>query len=363
MAGDFSETAALKYINKMAKKTPGQLGFKMPAEWERHTAVWLSWPYDPDTFTRGVAKGEKIFTEIISALSKSESVELLVRDAKMKARASKYLINKKVDLSKINFHLADYADVWFRDFGPIFAVNRETKQLAMVDWIYNVYGNKWLELLKDDKIPVWLNKLMKLKYFRPRIVMEGGSIDVNGRGTLITTKQCLLNKNRNPQLNKKQIEKYLSDYLGIKHFIWLNNGILADHTDGHIDDIARFVNSATVMYAYEEDKQDGNYKILKNNFEILKNSTDQDGKKLKLIKLPMPKMLDKNGCRYAVSYANFYIGNSVVLVPIFKHKNDKAALKIIQKAFPKRKVVGINCRDLICGGGTIHCVTQQQPAV
>jgi len=335
----------------------------MPAEWERHTAVWLSWPYDPDTFTNGVAKGEKIFAEIISAIHKSEKVELLVRDIKMKNRASKYLINKKVDLSRINFHIADYADVWFRDFGPIFVTNKKKKRLAMTNWIYNVYGNKWAELLKDDKIPARLNKFLKLPCFVPGIVMEGGSIDVNGRGTLMTSEQCLLNKNRNPRLSKKQIENYLSDYLGIKHFIWLKNGILADHTDGHVDDIARFINPTTVMYAYEDDKKDGNYGILKENLRRLENATDQDGHKLNLIKLPMPKMNDSQGNRLPVSYANFYIGNSVILVPVFKHKNDKPALKIIQEAFPKRKVIGIDCRDLICGGGTIHCISQQQPAV
>jgi len=347
-------------ILQMKKQTPKKLGYCMPAEWERHSAVWLSWPYDPNTFTRGVNKGEKIFSEIIKAVHKSEKVELLVRDAKMKARAVKYLTAKKVDLSRVDFHIADYADVWFRDFGPIFLLNRKNK-LAMTNWIYNVYGNKWFELLKDDKIPASLNKYLKLPCFTPGIVLEGGSIDVNGRGTLMTSEQCLLNKNRNPKLNKEQIEKFLSDYLGVKHFIWLKNGILADHTDGHIDDIARFVNPTTIMYAYEDDIKDGNHEILKENLAILKKSTDQDGKKLKLIKLPMPKMFD-NGDRLAVSYTNFYIGNSVVLVPIFKHKNDKAALKIISKVFPKRKVVGIDCRGLICGGGTIHCVTKQQPA-
>lgn len=347
----------------MKKLTPKQLGYIMPAEWNQHSAVWLSWPYDPDTFTRGVVKGEKVFAEIISAIHRSEKVELLVRDVKMKARAVKYLTNKKVDLSRINFHIADYADVWFRDFGPIFLVNQKKRQLAMVDWIYNVYGHKWSELLKDDKIPVWMNKFLKLPYFAPGIVLEGGSIEVNGQGTLITSEQCLLNKNRNPRLSKKQIEKYLSDYFGVKRFIWLKDGILEDHTDGHVDDIARFVNSSTVMYAYENNKSDGNHKILKENLAILKKSTNQDGKRLKLIKLPMPKMNDAQGNRLPVSYVNFYIGNSVVLAPIFKHKNDNKALKIIQKAFPKRKIIGLDCRDLICGGGTIHCVTQQQPAL
>jgi len=354
----------------MKKHIPKKLGYFMPAEWERHTAVWLSWPYDPDSFRNGVDKGEKIFAEIIGAIYKSEKVELLVRDIKMKNRAAKYLINKKVDLSRINFHVADYADVWFRDFGPIFLVNKNKKQLAMVDWIYNVYGNKWPELKKDDKIPAWMNKFMKLSIFSPGIVLEGGSIEVNGRGTLMTSEQCLLNKNRNPKLNKKQIEKYLSDYLGVKHFIWLKDGILADHTDGHIDDIARFINPTTVMYAYEDDKKDGNNEILKNNLRILKNSTDQNGNKLKLIKLPMPKLFGKvpelygeEDSRLAVSYANFYIGNMVVLVPTFNQATDQAALGVIQKAFPDRKVVGIDCRDLISGGGSIHCVTQQQPAL
>lgn len=335
----------------------------MPAEWERQAAIWLSWPYDKITFPNRVEKTEDIFVRIIRAIHKTERVELLVTDKEMKRRAIKKLQAGKVDLAKVNLYVADYADVWFRDFGPIFLVNRETERLAMTDWIYNAYGNKWPELLKDDKIPAWMNKFLKLPRFTPGIVLEGGSIDVNGQGTLITSRQCLLNKNRNPHLSQEKIEKYLSDYLGIKHFIWLNNGILADHTDGHIDDFTRFINPKTVMYAYEDDKSDGNHKILKENLEILKNSTDQDGNKLKLIKLPMPKMNDDQGDRLAVSYANFYIGNSVVLVPIFKHKNDKAALKIIQTAFPKRKVIGIDCRDLIYGGGTIHCISQQQPAL
>lgn len=335
----------------------------MPAEWERHAAVWLAWPYDANTFSNGADKAEEVFAEIISAIHRSEKVELLVRNEAMSARAAGYLKEKAVDFSRLNFHKADYADVWFRDFGPAFAVNRASRRLAMSDWIYNAYGNKWPELKKDDKIPARLNQFLKLPYFAPGIVMEGGSIDINGRGTLMTTEQCLLNKNRNPSLSKKQIENYLSDYLGVNHFVWLKDGILADHTDGHVDDVARFIGPAAVICAYENDKNDGNYEILKENWEILKKSTDQGGRKLKLIKLPMPKMNDRDGNRLAVSYANFYIGNSAVLVPVFKHENDEIALRVIRRIFPDRKVIGIDCRDLIYGGGTIHCVTREQPAL
>ena len=197
--------------------------------------------------------------------------------------------------------------------------------------------------------------------FEPGIVLEGGSIDVNGKGTLLTTEQCLLNKNRNPQLNKEKIEKFLQDYLGVNHIIWLRNGLAGDDTDGHIDDIARFVNPTTIVCAYEEDNDDENSDALRKNYEILLKSTDQDGKKLNIVKLPMPGNIWYNKKRLPASYTNFYIGNKTVLVPTFEHENDKLALSILQKLFPKRKVIGVNCVDLICGLGAIHCISQQQP--
>lgn len=346
-----------------ANPTPKSLGYYLPAEWEKHEAIWLAWPYDEVSFPERVERVEDTFSQIIQSISSSERVELLVRDEEMKERVIDRLKEKKVDLSLVNFHLADYADVWFRDYGPSFICQREKNQLAMVDWDYNAYGEKFPELLKDDNIPVFMNESLNLPYSKPGIVLEGGSIEVNGLGTLMTSEQCLLNKNRNPHLKKEELERYLADYLGVHHFIWLKNGILEDHTDGHVDDFVRFINPTTIMYAWEKDETDGNYPILKENLEILKNSLDQDGRAWNLIELPMPKMIDEKEGRLPVSYINFYIGNTVVLVPIFNQKSDQKALEIIQESFPERKVVGIDASDLIYGGGTIHCISHEQPSL
>ncbi len=341
-------------------KTPLELGYRMPAEWEKHDAIWLSWPHDPVTFPDRVKKVEGIYAQIISAIHESERVNLFVKDREMKERVELLLSEKGADPEKITFHVHKYADVWFRDYGPIFLTNK--KNLAMAHWIFNAWGGKYEELAKDTKIPEIINQKMELPYFKPGIVLEGGSIDVNGKGTLLTTEQCLLNKNRNPALGKKEIETYLKSYLGVSHIIWLKEGIVGDDTDGHIDDIARFVGPATVLCAYEDDETDENHGILKENYELLLKSKDQDGNKLKIIKLPMPGFVGDGKGRLPASYANFYIGNKTVLVPVFGHKNDNKALDIIQSAFPNRKIVGINCSDLVYGLGTIHCISQQQPA-
>ncbi|HLN88429.1 MAG TPA: agmatine deiminase family protein, partial [Candidatus Binatia bacterium] len=253
-----------------------------------------------------------------------------------------------------------YADVWFRDYGPIFVKN-QNHELAMLQWDFNSWGEKYEDLLRDKHVPDFINHKMGLRCFKPNIVLEGGSIDVNGKGTLLTTAQCLLNKNRNPTLDKTQIEKYLADYIGASHFIWLKCGILGDDTDGHIDDLARFVNPGTIVCAYQEDENDEDYDVLRENYEILCNSVDQDGKKLKIVKLPMPKVISDEGQRLPASYTNFYIGNEKVLVPTFEQKNDRKALSILQDLFPTRKIVGIQCVDLVYGFGTIHCISQQQP--
>ncbi len=341
-------------------KTPSELGYRMPAEWEKHDAIWLSWPHDPVTFPDRVGKVEGTYAQIIDAIHESENVNLFVKDGTMKARAADILNKKNIDLTKIAFHIHKYADVWFRDYGPVFLTNK--KNLAMVHWIFNAWGGKYEELAKDTKIPEIMNEKMKITRFTPGIVLEGGSIDVNGKGTLLTTGQCLLNKNRNPSLSKEQIEAYLKDYLGVTCIIWLKDGIMGDDTDGHIDDIARFVDPATVLCAYEEDEDDENHAPLKENYELLLNATDQSGNKLEAIKLPMPGRVGGPAGRLPASYANFYIGNKAVLVPVFGHENDKKALAIIQKAFPGRKAVGINCADLLHGLGTIHCISQQQPS-
>jgi agmatine deiminase len=343
--------------------TPRELGYRMPAEWERHSATWLAWPHDEISFPR-LGKVEESYIRIIKGLE-GETVNLFVKDSSMEARLKEMLKKNSVDMKKVNFYVWDYADVWFRDYGPIFLV--DGNRLAMLHWTFNAWGEKYRELMKDSQIPYIISQKMQLNYFRPEIVLEGGSIDVNGKGTLMTTEQCLLNKNRNPRLSKVEIEKYLRDYLGVSHFIWLKSGIEGDDTDGHIDDVARFVAPRTVLCAYEENEKDKNYRALKSNYDALLEAVDQDGNSLNVIKIPMPSPIHATVCRkktvLPASYVNFYIANKAVLVPIFQDKRDSEALSIVQKLFPGRKVVGIDCRDLLYGLGAIHCVTQQQPEI
>lgn len=346
----------------MEKNTPKNLGFSMPAEWEKHSAVWLSWPHDTTSFPH-LKETEESCALFIKEISTSEKVELQVLNEVMLDHVSELLEKKNVDMSQVTFHPANYADIWFRDYGPTFVTNKETKELAIAKWTFNAWGNKYEILLKDNEIPYAMNAEMKLPMFEAGIVMEGGSIEVNGKGTLMTTEQCLLNKNRNPNLSREDIEKYLSDYLGVRHFIWLKEGIEGDDTDGHIDDIARFVNETTVLCAYEENTASPDHAILKENFEILQKSTDQDGNPLTVIKLPTPGKILAHVEPLPASYANFYIGNTKVLVPTFGTENDQKALEIIQSVFPDRKVVGIDATYLVYGFGTFHCMSQQQPEV
>lgn len=346
----------------MSSPTPKESGFAMPAEWEQHSAVWLSWPHDTTSFPH-LEKAEESFAEFIKEIASSERVELQILNEVMLDHAVDMLEERGTDMKNVRFHPANYADIWFRDYGPLFVVNRETKELAMTKWVFNAWGNKYKVLLKDNTVPHTMNGELKLPMFEPGIVMEGGSIEVNGKGTLMTTEQCLLNKNRNPQLTRSEIEGKLKDYLGVRHFVWLKEGIAGDDTDGHIDDIARFVNETTVLCAYEEDEASADYAPLKEDFEILERSVDQDGKPLTVIKLPTPGVIALHEERLPASYANFYIGNTKVLVPTFGTANDKKALDIIQSVFPDRKVVGIDATYLVYGMGTFHCMSQQQPAV
>jgi agmatine deiminase len=237
------------------------------------------------------------------------------------------------------------------------------KRTAMVRWNFNAWGGKYDDQVRDGKIPTIINRWLDLPQFVPGIVLEGGSIDVNGRGTVLTTRSCLLNPNRNPSLSGDEIEELLREYLGVVKVIWLNDGIVGDDTDGHVDDIARFVAPSTVVCAYEKDIADANYPALHENYEILKQSSDQDGTPLMVVKLPMPAKVTRDDERFPASYTNFYIGNTVVIVPVFRDPNDAVALQIIQGLFPDRKVIGIDARAMVEGFGTFHCATQQQPRV
>ncbi len=344
--------------------TPAELGFRMPAEWRPHTATWLTWPKDPLTWPERVPQVEEIYLQMMAALTPHEAVNLLVDDENAERSVS-----SRCNFSgarNIKFHRIPTVDSWIRDYGPNFLVN-DSGELAYNDWIFNAWGNKYEELKKDDAIPKQLEPILKLRRFEPQIVMEGGSIEVNGEGCVLTTEQCLLNSNRNPQLTKDEIEQYLRQYLGVEKVLWLGEGIVGDDTDGHIDDIARFVAPNTIVCAVEEDPEDANYELLQDNLRRLQAMTDANDRPFEIVTLPMPGVVggestdNRNLDRLPASYANFYIANGVVLAPVFGHANDTRALEILQKLFADRRVVPINCEPLVWGMGTIHCVSQQQP--
>jgi agmatine deiminase len=347
-------------------KTPAALGFHMPAEWHPHHSTWLSWPKDPETWPDRVTQVEEIYLQMIAALAPHEIVNLLVDDVE-----TEQMVREKCGpaiAANIRFHHLQTVDAWIRDYGPNFLLGPDG-ELAYNDWIFNAWGNKYEELKKDDSIPARLEPILKLRRFSPGIVMEGGSIEVNGAGCVLTSEQCLLNRNRNPGLSQAEIEQYLKDYLGVTKVLWLGEGIVGDDTDGHIDDIARFVASNVIVCAVEEDPADANYEILQDNLTRLRSMTDATGKSFEIVTLPMPGIVGGESTtardleRLPASYANFYIANSVVLAPVFGHANDTRAVETLQKFFPTRRVVPINCEPLVWGMGTIHCVSQQQPLI
>ena len=342
--------------------TPRNRGFHMPAEWEPHDAVWLSWPHNKNTFPNLPAV-EEAFFEFVTAIHTSERVELFIPTAAVHRRVKTRLRETNVDLSQVTLHTTEFSDVWIRDYGPTFVINRALRRSAMVRWNFNAWGGKYTDQVNDGRIPGVMNRWLNLPQFVPEIVLEGGSLDVNGRGTVLTTRSCLLNPNRNPSLSADAIEDFLKEYLGVVKVIWLNDGIEGDDTDGHIDDIARFVAPATVVCAYEDNIKDANYRALQENYKILIKSVNQDGTPLTVLKLPMPAKIANGDERYPASYTNFYIGNTVVIVPVFKDPNDAEALRILQGLFPSRKVIGIDARAMVEGFGTFHCATQQQPRV
>lgn len=341
----------------------------MPAEWEKHSAVWLAWPHDEISFPGRVEKVQNDVAQIIKAVHQSEQVELFVLDGKMKEQVENKLSALGTDLSKITFRFANYMDGWMRDCGPVFVKDVQGNP-ALIKWIFNMWGGKFMDLLPDDKLPYKIKEWLNLKMEQPELVLEGGAIDVNGQGLCLTTEQCVLNENRNLGKTKQDVEKFFADFLGVKKTIWLFEGLVNDHTDGHIDELARFVAPNKIVCAYEDDEKDENYAILKNNYETLVGATNLDNKPLEVIKLPMPHVNFKDapagnepGSKAPVSYTNFYIGNTVVLMPLFNDPNDHKAAQIIQSCFPDKKVVPIDCSDIIYGGGAIHCMTQQQPAI
>ncbi len=333
----------------------------MPAEWEPHAATWLSWPRrEGISFPGSYDQVLPVFAKMVDALADSEAVHINVANADEEAAVMRVLSRVRHD--HVRFFHVPTNEPWCRDHGPVFVVRDQDPKLAIVDWGYNAWGYKYPPFDLDDEVPSVIAAHLSVPVFRNEIVMEGGSFDVNGKGVLLTTKSCLLNPNRNPDLSKSDIEMHLKDYLGVHTVLWLGDGIEGDDTDGHIDDLTRFVDTNTVVTVVEENEADANYDALQANLKLLESMTADNRETLEIHALPMPSPVVRQGQRLPASYANFYIGNTVVLMPAFADANDNWAVTILQKLFPTRKVIPIDCRELIWGLGAFHCLTQQQPS-
>jgi agmatine deiminase len=341
----------------MKAATPAQLGYRMPAEWEGHAGTWFTWPRPEGiSFPDKYQTVPPVYAALIRHLVEVEDVHINVWNAEKEALVRSILKELDTPLARVHFHHFPAYEPWCRDHGPIFLTRKDDPKLAIVDWDYNAWGNKYPPFDLDEVVPTRVAEILKAPVFYPRMILEGGSIDVNGAGALLTSESCLLNKNRNPNLSREEIEKHLRDFLGVNEILWLGDGIDGDDTDGHVDDLARFVSQTKVVTVIEENCDDANYGPLQENINRL------SGFGLDIVTLPMPTKIIREGMRLPASYANFYIANKVVLVPTFADSADETALLILEKCFPDRRVVGIDCRELIWGLGTFHCLSQQQPA-
>jgi agmatine deiminase len=376
--------------SKKEGKTPRQLGYRMPAEWERHGATWIAWPHNKEDWPGKFAPIPWIYAEIVRLISAGERVRIVLEDSASVAKVEKILERNGVNLDQVDLYVHPTDRVWTRDSGPIFvtkmrdlsgrpaakalgSVGRAPGTLAITDWRFNAWA-KYANWQFDDKLPTFAAKKLKLESWQPhaadaggqprRFVLEGGSIDVNGAGSLLTTEECLLStvQQRNPGISKEQIEATLCEYLGLKQILWLDCGIVGDDTHGHIDDTARFVNAGTIVACVEPNQGDPNHAPMAENRRRLRAMRDVSGKRFTIVDLPLPAPVVFDGQRLPASYANFYIANAAVLVPVFNDANDTVALKILETCFKDRPVVPVYCRDLVWGLGTLHCMTQQEPA-
>jgi agmatine deiminase len=337
----------------------------MPAEWEPHRGTWISWPHKEASWPGNFAPVPSIVAAMVRELAMGEEVHINVADEAMRESARIELGRAKFPLDSVVFHHNPTNDAWCRDHGPCFVqrtVNGRTEQLVL-NWGYNAWGGKYPPFDLDDRIPERVAEEFDLEIVTPGMILEGGSIDVNGRGSLLTTEQCLLHPNRNPELSRAEIEARLRDHLGVSNILWLGEGIVGDDTDGHIDDITRFVDPHTIVTVVEDDPSDPNHEPLRDNLERLRAMQDQDGTPFRILTLPMPRPVYFDGERLPASYANFYIGNEVVLLPGYDPERDELARAVLQECFPTRRVVVIDCTPLVWGLGAFHCLTQQWPAL
>lgn len=344
--------------------TPKQAGYYFPAEFSRHSATWLSWPHKEASWPGKIAAIYPFYAQFVKELAKGEEVCINVADEAMKGFALRHFEEAGVDLEMVRFFLHPTNDAWCRDHGPAFLINPTAAQKkVIVDWNYNAWGDKYPPYDLDDDIPTRVGEALGLPVYYPGIIMEGGSVDFNGAGTVLTSTCCLLNPNRNPGLSQEKIEGYLRDYYGVDQVLWVKEGIVGDDTDGHIDDTVRFVNEDTVVTVVEEDKNDENYSLLQENLADLKGMRLLNGKQLNIVELPMPDAVVYEDQRLPASYANFYIANESVIVPTYRCDKDEKALQILQECFPARRVIGIDSTEIIWGLGSFHCLSQQEPFV
>jgi agmatine deiminase len=349
-----------------SKRTPAELGYSFPAEWAPHEATWFSWPRPegisfPDKYHTIPENLARIFREI----APRERVCVNVPNGNYERIVREQLKEHGCPLKNIFFFHIKTNESWCRDHGPAFVLKPAKgggQSGAIVDWGFNAWGGKYPPYDDDDAVPTRIGKILKLPVFEPGIVMEGGAVDFNGAGTILTTTSCLLNKNRNPGLSKGEIEQYLKGYYGQKHVCWLGEGIAGDDTDGHVDDLARFIDPTTIVTAVEDDPKDENFEVLRDNRKRLERLRDQDGRPFRIVEIPMPRPTVFDGQRLPATYVNFYFVNGALLVPTYRDKrNDRRALQVLQDQHPKHKVIGLDCMELIWGLGAIHCLSQQQP--
>jgi agmatine deiminase len=342
--------------------TPAALGYRMPAEWERQEAVWLSWPHKRKTWPKQFRPIPYAFARIVAAISRFENVRINAADV-LQPRAKLLCERAGAVMTRVRFYDHPTDDTWCRDHGPIFVKHAATGEVALTDWAFNAWGGKHLPCDRDNDIPVAIARRLRARRFVNPMVLEGGSLDVNGEGLLITTEQCLLNPNRNPTLNIEQIEQNLRDYLGVDTVLWLGRGLVGDDTDGHVDDLTRFFRNDGIVTAVETNRRDANFAALDDNRRRLAKMRTPAGRQFDIVELPMPKPVAFQGIRVPASYANFLVVNGAVMVPTFRQsRSDDRACEILAGCFLGREIVPIDCYHLIWGRGSLHCVSQQQPA-
>jgi agmatine deiminase len=345
--------------------TPAAHGYSFPPEWRRHRATWISWPRPegisfPDRYLEAIED----IAGVVRAIARFERVNLIVPNGNYETLVRRFLLLRRVPPGRLRFHHLPTNECWTRDHGPAFVLRRRRgrTQAAVVDWGYNAWGGKYPPFDADDAVPTRIAERLGLPVFAPPIVMEGGAVDFNGAGTVLTTTSCLLNRNHNPHRSQRAIERFLRAYYGQTHIVWLGDGIEGDDTDGHIDDLARFVDERTIVIGIEQNRRDPNYGVLQRNRRLLARARDQAGRAFEVVELPMPHPVVYQGQRLPATYLNFYFVNGALLVPTFgQPARDRLAIATLQRLVGRRRVVGVDCRALIWGLGAIHCLTQQQP--